>query len=114
MTGIQLIVTTVLLLGSTSMAAAECGWGLWTKTVRGRGPITWEVQNGYAEQPACTERREAVLKARAASWSSQLGDQQVKLVEEDNMLRLFFANDVWAIYYVCLPDTVDPRNKREP
>ena len=109
----KVILATVLVLAWTATAAAECAWVLWTKTVRGRGPIGWEIQSSYVEQPSCTERRDAILKTTAQSWSGRLGDEKVRLDDDEKMLRLFFANDVWAIYYVCLPDTLDPREKKE-
>ena len=110
---IGLVLAAMLIVGWTATAAAECAWVLWTKTVRGRGPIGWEIQDSYPEQPGCTQRRDAVLTAKAEAWSGQLGDEKVRRVDDEKMLRLFFANDVWAIYYVCLPDTVDPRVQKE-
>ena len=86
---IIVMLTTVLLLGSASVAAAECAWVLWMKYFpTTEEPIYWEVVDAKANQEDCIKTRDF------------MAERTPDFLKE-------------SVHLVCLPDTIDPREKKE-
>ncbi len=85
----RLVLAVSLMVGWTSAAAAECAWVLWMKYFpTTEEPVYWEVVGARANQEDC-------IKARAF-----VAERTPDFAEESARL-------------VCLPDTIDPREKKE-
>ena len=67
-----LILAMALLIGTASIAAAECAWVLWEKhgfsrTGNGVDRVTWSLKGAYEDHAKCATSREDLL-----GWTAQL------------------------------------------
>ncbi len=110
-----MLLTTVLLLGSASVALAECAWVLWAKIEDMKpGSGVWDIQAGYTGRAECIRERKVISNARVQDWIKRSGQQHVKVepVSEDALSLLFSKDELATVYFICLPDTIDPREKK--
>lgn len=80
---VRLVLAVMLIVGWTSVAAAECAWVLW---VYNSVKVVWTVNSATPSYDQC-ERQKNKLARLAISV----------------LLEKFY----------CLPDTIDPREKKE-
>ena len=123
------LLTTVLLLGSASVAAAECGWVLWIKsnssTVAMASPVTtqWEVESAFERRSDCVLLREKALERlerKLQEASGQEGTDILRIVRDIGESEVTFYYEAHpgqpaeyiSTKYVCLPNTIDPREKK--
>jgi len=113
-----IVVAMILLLGSASVAAAECAWVLWERmrTIGQKGELG-EARGGigiveaYLTQDKCNS-------ARVATWEKvvQMFNQPANEIISSNRGRTFnFKGPDGTIFmqeFYCLPDTIDPREKQ--
>ena len=86
----------VLLLASVGTASAECAWVLWSNAATlPSGPDYWGVIVAYSSDDGGKAACEAFAKNAR------------KLEENNDLVRRTGRN------YVCLPDTIDPREEGE-
>ncbi len=84
----RLVLAVVLAVGWISVTVAECAWVLWMKYFpTTEEPVYWEVVGARANQEDCIKAR-AFIAERTPD----------------------FAKD--SAHLVCLPDTIDPREKK--
>ncbi len=119
------MLTTVLLLGSASVAPAECASVLWERfVVRHTGvldsqsisPARWIIQGSFKDEDSCALARDGAYKAAVVHLSD---DPQVIRIEQHLEKRelYFFSQSLYENYFhafrfLCLPDTIDPREKK--
>ena len=128
----KLLLAIVLVVGWTSAAAAESAWVLWIHTNRGgfgkspftTEPVPWQVWQGFNTLEDSEHVKEKVWE----EWAKKFRPQEflikwplVKKVEERPFERItimqqgFEASELWTTVYrfVCLPGTIDPREKKQ-
>ena len=112
-----MILTTILLLGSAPVAAAECAWVLWIvsslQKASGHGDWGWTLWNASPTHTGCQANRTAEFKQHLTRLKSKPGISNIQSSEADAALRYMEGTDRWAYSYRCLPDTVDPREKKK-
>ncbi len=85
----RLVLAVVLLVGWVSLASAECAWVLWMKYFpTTEEPVYWEVVDAKANQEDCIKTRDFMAE-RTPDFAKE------------------------SVHLVCLPDTIDPREKKE-
>ncbi len=120
------LLTTVLLLGSASVAAAECAWVLWERTRQVRAPrfdvfrdwiisgafqtqtayeealkMTWEITKD-PDPPSDPSITQEVFTPHGVHGHIQI-IRKTKQGDPPDSIRYS---------YQCLPDTLDPREKK--
>lgn len=113
-----LVLAAILVLGSASVAVAECAWVLWSKIVRSEYTgLIWNIEAAYAERPKCIHGRNDVLEAKARFFTegveARLQGVKVQSIPEEGLLRLSHNKGKAWVYFLCLPDTIDPRKQKE-
>ncbi len=118
-----LVLAAVLLLGSTSLAAAECAWVLWTKVVtagQSGSRTNWEADTAYEKYNQCKSGRRQAIKQARSFWSEDVGIEREYVDEKTGEKQVVIefqvrpghnAKQVRTVYYRCLPETIDPREK---
>ncbi len=85
----RLVLAVVLVVGWVSLASAECAWVLWMKYFpTTEEPVYWEVLGARANQEDCIKARDFMVE-RTPNFADE------------------------SAHLVCLPDTIDPREKKE-
>lgn len=121
------MLATVMMLGSASLAVAECRWVLWTRvdTDGDSGPVTnWELEAAYENHAQCKTGREDALKRSRQFWGEnagiqreyvdeQTGEKQVVIEFEFTIRPGQKAGKVRTVYCRWLPDIIDAREKKE-
>ncbi len=79
-----MMLATVLLLGSASVAASECAWALWIHALLHRSGQELVTQHWILDEARPTFPECEAIKLK-----------------------------LWTERFVCLPDTIDPREKKE-
>jgi hypothetical protein len=97
-------------LAATS-ASAECAWVLWlnhTGVVAAEEFALWIPLNASTNSPDCQQVLAATLQAnrRAANPADAITQRG------SNMIDIVSAAGPHTLLYVCLPDTVDPRESK--
>ncbi len=100
------MLTTVLLLGPASVAAAECAWVLWEKKIIGMF-VEWNVVKATPSFDACVEHK----LTEWHGWSEALGEGEGIERVEGESLTVRAPSGFTTRGWVCLPDTIDPREK---
>ena len=109
-----LLVAMMLLLGSASVALAhDTAWVLWGHWI---GKVSvWTVLAGYPTYQECTAERSMRFMDRVARAKK---DTSKKNLGFDVKTAQYWWDEVAnnaheTISLVCLPDTLDPREKKE-
>ncbi len=116
------VVTMMLLLGSASVAAAECAWVLWVKNVEQE--IEWEALAAFESRSKCIENVPSyIARMRALMDQVYAKDPPTKhftaRVEKHpggySLNMHLTKEELTAPYleFTCFPDTLDPREKKE-
>ncbi len=111
-----MMLTMILLLASASVIPAhDTAWVLWAKIEDIKpGSGVWDIQAGYTGRAECIRERKVISNARVQDWIKRSGQQHVKVeqVSEDALSLLFSKDELVTVYFICLPDTLDPREKK--
>jgi hypothetical protein len=91
-----------MLVALTALAEAQCAWVLWGReyaiSTTGRmGPTTWWFESGREKKSECDAENERRTEFRKGPIS--------QLKNPDGSVPI--------VFYHCVPDTVDPRPKRD-
>ncbi len=116
----MIVVTMILLLGSASVAAAECAWVLWKKSLEQHKG--WEVMAAFESRMECMQSGQLlaaqVQRQMEKVYALERPQPPVKVGVEKHPggYTIQVTRDEFAIPYldiVCFPDTIDPREKKE-
>ncbi len=111
-----LILITVPLLGSASVASAECAWVLWEWQAELSAPTvrSWKVLDAYQSKDQCSVG--AIAYAQLVKSHLEASGYVVQMaVDGKGVLSRSAGSAKWESVSkdVCLPDTIDPREKKE-
>jgi hypothetical protein len=118
---------TALILAWASLTGAECAWVLWQENElsiygkQGRQAKWWDVVETYAARDACTQaqlRTWNVLVSQCDGGKCP-GVQEVKKVSPSLVILTFKPDEEGfpggaSHRLLCMPDTIDPRDKQTP
>ena len=113
----------VLVLGSASLASAECAWVFWIKKEDqsfGKQPqfsIFWELMSARPTREECLDVKARVWETvadRYSDLSKYPGVEKVDTVPHKLVITTLKEGrgDTTKTFF-CLPDTIDPREKKE-
>lgn len=118
----------LVLGGGAAVAAAECGWVLWLHggweltESKGFGGTYWLVDSGHETIKACTTARNNMFRNRldAAKSNPNITDVWENpdrasfgyITQDRDMVQGDLGAKHEVRQYVCLPDTIDPREKK--
>jgi len=120
----RLILAVALVVGLASIVRAGSKWVLWSHymsvDVKPSGEIvgvtvkTWDVQNAFEDRRECLEQAEKYIKGQANVYQKQ---NKPATVSKDEMtgrsrIELDYDKHKEIVSAVCLPETVDPREKK--
>ncbi len=114
------MLTTILLLGSASVAAAECAWVLWGNRVdlpkhpRSMGMST--ITAAFEDRERCQRELTKQLD-REEKVGQKSGADNIVRSDEDGLLTwskgtVKVPERMVVTRLRCLPDTIDPREKK--
>ena len=112
------VVTMMLLLGSASVATAECAWVLWNRSSElsaGVGSVStlWVILDAFEDRMACVPERDRGWKREVKKYRNSGSYKRVQDQPEDNgFFYLASTGEKGSVRFVCLPDTLDPREKK--
>ena len=114
MRGARMMLAMILVLAWTSAAAAECAWVLWHQlSAVETGYGAWEVENAFATHAVCAAMREEEFQLKIMALQATEGATNVKK-DAINKSYMYDTEGQRRIgRYACLPDTIDPREKKE-
>ncbi len=121
MRGAIMVLTLSLIVGWTSAAAAECAWVLWVELREKVGTVagtTWILGEAHNDQVACNaDRPRQWEKVLIIAGSQSRPESQLRKVPGRSVTIYYPASDIlpaWSKTYRlhCLPDTIDPREKK--
>lgn len=106
-----------LMVGWTTLAAAECAWVLWVKTTvllsgdRNKPRPSWDIGGTFKNQPQCDHERVKHWKVVAETAEADVGAANVTKKQGEYVTRFFPTGGHINEVLHCLPDTIDPREK---
>lgn len=123
------IVLSALFIGVGEVVAA-CGWVLWDHDEKlweprghgwGKQSSQWSVINASSNEEDCTRKLQEQVKLAVTNYSVPEDEEIMQKVEDNRISIMYFPKNskpddtvkrVQNIRYVCLPDTVDPREPK--
>ena len=119
-----IMLTTVLLLGSASLAVAhDTAWVLWEQrssqtTDRHTGDKTTSLHNYYTEDAftsheACASARDKAFGHSALVVRESPGNKEFRQNRDKASFTYTEENTAYVLKYLCLPATLDPRERKE-
>ena len=106
------LLTTILLLGSATVAGAECAWVLWERVETSKR-VSWEATRAFGKEAQC--RADQVERIR--QLQGIVKDSPNRHVTKDGIRFLKFeSRELTGVFFneaLCFPDTIDPREKKE-
>ncbi len=114
----RLVLAVSLMVGWTSAAAAEGAWVLWEKVAvreltRTVTTSFWMVHAGYPEHRDCTRSLESMFNERTAVLQPDPGVRELKQNQKRAVLWYTKGGISYQNRLACLPDALDPREKKE-
>ncbi len=118
----RLVLTLSLIVGWTSAAAAECAWVLWKKDLE--RPKDWEVLAAFESRRECIDNGRWFV-ARVQTLMDQVYAKKppqppmtisVEKHKGGYTMNMNLTQEGLVVPYldfVCFPDTIDPREKKE-
>ncbi len=120
-----MVVTMILVLGSTSLAAVECAWVLWTRVDTSgdsESRTQWQLDNAYQNYFQCNIAQKDAVRRAHSFWGEDTGVERLSVDEETGEKQVVIefefkfrpgqkVRTVRTVYYRCLPNTIDPREK---
>ena len=125
---ITIIILAFLVVNTSANALAECAWVLWTKhedkmldpqvKALPTSGLRWELMGAKGTQTECEDvkRRTWELYATKCDDRSCQGVQKVSKVSNEMVMHSIKVGTLEGTYsrtLYCIPDTVDPREKKE-
>jgi len=119
----RLVLAVVLLVGFASVASAESAWVLWSQywkiDVKPTGKLSdfgiklWEVQNAFEKRQQCLGKLERYISSLETLYEGKK-PADVTRDEYAGRKRLHVRSDKQKeiLSAACLPETVDPREKK--
>jgi len=117
-----LVLAMLLIFGFASVAAAECAWVVWEKrqweeagvlTARLGKPF-WFLRGAYTTYENCHAARDEKFRLGADLERKVEGNKQFEETTKETLLTFTRgAQTKYILQYMCLPDTIDPREKKE-
>ena len=114
-----LVLAVSLLVGWTSTAAAECAWVLWVHTAYRfiKSPKLsdsfWLVDSGYPSNTECAAARDRRFRDRVDTVQAQPDVRDFTQNPKNAAFGYTEGRKDKTISYICLPDTIDPRERKE-
>ena len=119
MTWARLLLAAILVMSSVSIAAAEGVWVVWKRTV-GTDSETWSMQEAYLSRSRCQGFGITTALTQDVRSARNHPDYQDFEPGGDGMSYRFTKTkpdgsgaEPVHVRFVCLPDTLDPREKKE-
>ena len=110
----RLVLAVLLVVGWTSAAAAECAWVLWRHSLIAVGiakSVMWSIEEAYMNRDTCEGGKQK-------PWDRQmkiLREIEATVLEQQPPNKVVTKNRGGGeshIRFLCLPDTIDPREKK--
>ncbi len=121
----RLVLAVSLLVGWTSTAAAECAWVLWSnwiemkviapKKTSSHGTVIWTLESAFEDRQQCLAEKKEYFNTYESHYQNQKTVREFNSQEIAGRRRLhvWFDKNKLTLSAICLPDTIDPRGKRE-
>ncbi len=119
----RMVLAVSLLVGWTSAAAAECAWVLWVREYTyesnaGYGTTGWDIEGGYEKQAQCLPERKTFMEVDIAGLKD--AKHLIGVTRHKHMVAATFyfsappGGKMKSVerHFLCLPDTIDPREKK--
>ncbi len=125
----RLVLVMVLAVGWTSAAAAECAWVLWvhrsTWNTSGKSSERWDIEKAFLSLEDCKQGKKEAWEDLIA-WIEEhskpidlmgtaISTSKVEKVQDDEIrtsTTVGSATSGTTTRFHCLPDTIDPREKK--
>ena len=112
---VKLVLALVLVVGWTSAALAECAWVLWDRlSVNPSGEVgslRWLIHDAYTTRGECNSVKLEGWEARVNQLKGTGGT--IILNQPGSIIIVRAANGEVTQRLWCLPDTIDPRGRKE-
>ncbi len=116
-----MLAATLALLLIPQAVAAECAWVLWVQEER---PISsrerWDLLKAFPDHKACSEELAVWLKKNIEAYRAIVGPKELGginrvVIFENGVTRFDHPGGMGIVIerFYCLPDTIDPREKKE-
>lgn len=115
----RVILAAVLLLGAAPVVATEGAWVVWKRTI---GPDfeEWSIQEAYLNRSRCQGFGITMALTQDVRSARTHPDYQDFERGDDGMSYRFTKTkpdgsgvELVHVHFVCLPDTIDPRERKQ-